>query len=192
MVMGCCAEAGCEARARPKVAMDKATERPTKRVRFRIIVLPPPRAQYKARERKSSAGRPKDCFVHERFCVRYREIGASGIKLSVLGLGGHEYLPDGRLRGFQEDFPRAITPGHLFPDFGQEQRRRVVKLAYDLGINFYDVTQDSEKEALGRNLREMPPPFDVYVQTRPEGMMYDRDPGNRKMAEYASLKSEVE
>ena len=122
----------------------------------------------------------------------YREIGASGIKLSVLGLGGHEYLPDGRLRGFQEDFPRAITPGHIFPGFGQEQRRRVLKLAYDHGINFYDVTQDSEKEALGRNLREVPPPFEVYIQTRPEGMMYDRDPGNRKMADYASLKSEVE
>ena len=101
-------------------------------------------------------------------------------------------MPDGRLRGFQEDFPRAITPGHIFPGFGQEQRRRVLKLAYDHGINFYDVTQDSEKEALGRNLREMPPPFEVYVQTRPEGMMYDRDPGNRKMADYASLKSEVE
>ena len=122
----------------------------------------------------------------------YRDIGTSGIKLSVLGLGGHEYLPDGRLRGFQEDFPRAITPGHIFPAFGQEQRRGVLKLAYDHGINFYDVTQDSEKEALGRNLREMPPPFEVYVQTRPEGMMYDRDPGNRKIAEYASLKSEVE
>jgi aryl-alcohol dehydrogenase-like predicted oxidoreductase len=38
----------------------------------------------------------------------------------------------------------------------------------------------------------MPPPFPVYVQTRPEGMMYDRDPGNRKMADFATLKAEVE
>jgi len=124
--------------------------------------------------------------------VIYREIGTSGVKLSVLGLGGHEYLADGRLRGFQEDFPRAITPGQVFAGFGQEQRRRVLKLAYDHGINFCDATQDSEKEALGRNLREMPPPFEVHVQTRPEAMMYDRDPGNRKMADSALLRAEVE
>lgn len=122
----------------------------------------------------------------------YREIGNSGIKLSVIGLGGHEFLPDGRLRGFHEDFKLALTPGHVFAGFGQDQRRRVLKLAYDHGINFFDATQDSEKEALGRNLREMPPPYEAYVQTRPEGMMYDRDPGNRKMADYALLKTEVE
>jgi len=122
----------------------------------------------------------------------YREIGKSGVKLSVLGLGGHEFLPDGRLRGFQEEFALAITPGHVFEGFGQDKRRRLLKLAYDHGINFFDTTQDSEKEALGRNLREMPPPFEVYVQTRPEGMMYDRDPSNRKMADYALLRAEVE
>jgi aryl-alcohol dehydrogenase-like predicted oxidoreductase len=122
----------------------------------------------------------------------YREIGNPGIKLSVIGLGGHEYLPDGRLRGFMEDFALATTPGHIFSGFGGASRRRVLKLAYDRGINLFDATQDSEKEALGRNLREMPPPFDVYVQTRPEQMMYDRDPGNRKMADYALLKAEVE
>lgn len=122
----------------------------------------------------------------------YRQIPRIGIQLSVIGLGGHEYLPDGQLRGFQEDFTRAITPGQLFAGFGGEKRRRIVKLAYDHGINFYDVTQDSEKEALGRTLREMPPPFEVYVQTRPEQMMYDRDPGNRKIAEYPLLKAEVQ
>jgi len=121
----------------------------------------------------------------------YREIGKSGVKLSVLGLGGHEFLPDGRLRGFQEDFTLATTPGHLFDGFGQDKRRRLLNFAYDHGINFFDATQDSEKEALGRNLREMPPPFEVYVQTRPERMMYDRDPGNRKIADYALLKAEV-
>ena len=122
----------------------------------------------------------------------YRQIPRIGIQLSVIGLGGHEYLPDGQLRGFQEDFARATTPGQLFAGFGGEKRRRIVKLAYDRGINFYDATQDSEKEALGRTLREMPPPFEVYVQTRPEQMMYDRDPGNRKMADYPLLKAEVQ
>lgn len=122
----------------------------------------------------------------------YREIGNSGVRISILGLGGHEFLPGGGLRGFQENFARAITPGQIFAGFGQDRRRKVLKVAYDHGINFFDATQDSEKEALGRNLRELPPPFEVYVQTRPEGMMYDRDPGNRKMADYVLLKAEVE
>jgi aryl-alcohol dehydrogenase-like predicted oxidoreductase len=122
----------------------------------------------------------------------YRELGRSGVRVSALGLGGHEYLPDGRLRGFQEDFALALTPGHVFPGFGGPARQRVLGLAWDHGINFFDVTQDSEKEALGRNLRETPPPFEVVVQTRPEQMMYDRDPGNGKMADYPTLRAEVQ
>jgi aryl-alcohol dehydrogenase-like predicted oxidoreductase len=122
----------------------------------------------------------------------HRAIGTTGVSLSVIGLGGHEFLPDGRSKGFNEDFRRAITRGEILPGFGGPERRALLKAAYDAGINFYDVTQDSEKEALGRNLREMPPPFEVYVQTRPEEMMYDRDPGNRKMADYRQLKAEVE
>lgn len=122
----------------------------------------------------------------------YREVGNTGLKVSAIGLGGHEFLQDGRSKGFNEDFALAITKGHVFDGFGQDSRRRVLALAYDHGINVYDATQDSEKEALGRNLREMPPPFPVYVQTRPEEMMYDRDPGNRRMADYRQLKAEVE
>ena len=122
----------------------------------------------------------------------YREIGRIGIKLSLLGLGGHEFLPNGRSRGFNEDWKKALTPRYIFPGFGGEKRRRVMAIAYEAGINFYDATQDSEKEALGRLLREMPPPFEVFVQTRPEDMMYDRDPGNVRMADYPQLKAEVE
>ena len=122
----------------------------------------------------------------------YREMGRIGIELSLLGLGGHEFLPNGRSRGFNEDWKKALTPRYLFPGFGGEKRRRVMALAHEAGINFYDATQDSEKEALGRLLREMPPPFEVFVQTRPEDMMYDRDPGNVRMADYPQLKAEVE
>lgn len=68
----------------------------------------------------------------------------------------------------------------------------MLSLAYQNGINFFDVTQDSEKEALGRNLKEMPPPYEIYIQTRPEGMVYTYDPNNAKMAQYAVLKAEVE
>ena len=121
----------------------------------------------------------------------YVRIGASDIRISRIVLGGHEYLPDGRSRGFNENFAQATTAGYLFPGFGGDQRRSVLRAAYDLGINTFDVTLDSEKEALGRNLAELPPPYEVYVQTRPEGMVYDYDPGNRKMIDPALLRAEV-
>lgn len=122
----------------------------------------------------------------------YKEIGNSGVKISELSMGGHEYLPDGRSRGFNEKFELAVQPGYLFEGFGQERRRKVLSIAYQNGINFFDVTQDSEKEALGRNLKEMPPPYEIYIQTRPEGMVYTYDPYNVKMAQYHLLKAEVQ
>jgi predicted aldo/keto reductase-like oxidoreductase len=122
----------------------------------------------------------------------YKEVGHTGVKISILSMGGHEYLPDGRSRGFNENFELATQPGHFFEGFGQERRKEVLSLAYQNGINFFDVTQDSEKEALGRNLKELPPPYEVYIQTRPEGMVYTYDPFNKKMVRYELLKAEIQ
>ncbi len=124
--------------------------------------------------------------------MRYFELGPERLRLSRVVLGGHEYLPDGRSRAFNEDLAAAVTPGVVFPGFGGPQRKAVLATAYDLGINLFDVTMDSEKEALGRNLSETPPPYEVFVQTRPEGMVYGYDPGNRRLLDFALLKAEVE
>lgn len=124
--------------------------------------------------------------------MQYRKIEKANIELSVIGLGGHEYLPNGSSRGFNEDRQNAIKPGYVGQGYGGEKRRELLKMAYDNGINFFDVTIDPEKEALGRNLREVPPPHDIYIQTRPEGMGYGYDPENRKMATYDLLKTEVQ
>jgi aryl-alcohol dehydrogenase-like predicted oxidoreductase len=122
----------------------------------------------------------------------YRKVGDTNVGISIISMGGHEYLPGGMSRGFNENFELAVTPGHIFEGFGQNIRKKVLSLAYDHGINFFDVTQDSEKEALGRNLKEMPPPFEIFIQTRPEGMVYGYDPYNRKMGDYNLLKAEVQ
>lgn len=122
----------------------------------------------------------------------YRKLGDTDVEISIIAMGGHEYLPDGRSRGFNENFERAVNPGYIFDGFGSEVRKKVLALAYEGGINFFDVTQDSEKEALGRNLKEMPPPYEVYIQTRPEGMVYTYDRYNRKMADYELLKAEIQ
>ena len=123
--------------------------------------------------------------------MEFFELRDDGPRLSRVILGGHEYLQDGRSRGFNENFAQAITPGAIVDGFGGPARQRIVAAALDLGINCFDVTIDSEKEALGRNLRDLAPPFDVFVQTRPEGMVYSYDPGNRRMLDLALLRDEV-
>jgi aryl-alcohol dehydrogenase-like predicted oxidoreductase len=124
--------------------------------------------------------------------MQRRELGRTGLQVSAMALGGHEYLPDGRSRGFNEDMKLAVSPGHVGTGYGGQRRKDVLAAAYDLGINLFDVTIDSEKEALGRNLREMPPPYEVYVQTRPEGMCYSYDQGNRRMLDVGLLRAEVQ
>ncbi|WP_319416997.1 aldo/keto reductase [Marispirochaeta aestuarii] len=123
--------------------------------------------------------------------MKYRRLGRTEAEVSVLSLGGHEYLPNKKSRGFNEDFTKAITPGYIFEGFGGEDRKKILKTAFENGINFLDVTHDSEKEALGRNLKEIVPPFPVYVQTRPEGFVYTYDKNNERMAKYEELKKEV-
>ncbi|KUK86359.1 MAG: Uncharacterized protein XE03_1554 [candidate division TA06 bacterium 34_109] len=123
--------------------------------------------------------------------MKYSELGRTGIKVSKIALGGHEYLPDGRSRGFNENFDLAIKPGYIFEGFGGKSRIEVLKTAYELGINFFDVTQDSEKEAIGRNFKEVSPPYKVYIQTRPEGMVYTYDENNIKMTQLDTLRNEA-
>ena len=123
--------------------------------------------------------------------MQFFRLGPDGALISRVILGGHEYLADGRSRGFNEDFEQAVTPGMVMPGFGGPQRRDLVEAALKLGVNCFDVTIDSEKEALGRNLRELAPACDVFIQTRPEGMVYSYDLGNRRLLDRAALRDEV-
>ena len=50
--------------------------------------------------------------------MQYRRLGEVNVEISVIGMGGHEYLPDGRSRGFNENFDLAVTPEHIFEGFG--------------------------------------------------------------------------
>jgi aryl-alcohol dehydrogenase-like predicted oxidoreductase len=127
--------------------------------------------------------------------VRYNQVGSSDVRLSVIGLGGHEFLPDGTVKAMGEKFHEAVMAGAIWPGFGQETRRRILQIACEAGVNFFDTTMDSEKEALGRNIQELPPPHPIYVQTRPEGMVYNNDPSDEdkaKLLDYSLLRAEAE
>ena len=124
--------------------------------------------------------------------MRRRAFGKAGFEVSVLGLGGHEFLPDGRSRGFNEDFTLATTAGHVWPGFGGPQRQAVVRAADAAGVTFFDATIDAEKEALGRNLAGLAGP--LVVQTRPEGMCYRNNPAdewNWRLTDLTLLRAEV-
>jgi len=122
----------------------------------------------------------------------YRELGRTGVKISVIGLGGHEFGEGGKICGFQDDHKLAVERGYVFDGFGQENRRKIVAKALDLGINLLDLTIDSEKDAMGRLLKDLNPSQDIMIQTRPEGMCYSYDPQNRQMAQYDLIKAETE
>lgn len=124
--------------------------------------------------------------------MQFTQLGNTGLKVSKIAMGGHEYLPDGRSRGFNEDRAKSLTPGALFDGFGGENRKAVLSKAIENGINFFEVTQDSEKEALGRNLREMKPSYPVSIMTRPEQMAYSYDKFNLGMANLEKLRAEVQ
>jgi len=123
-----------------------------------------------------------------------RPFGRAGFDVSVLGLGGHEFLPNGASRGFNEDYVKATTAGYVWPGFGGDGRRAVVAAAYEAGITYFDATIDAEKEALGRNLLELALPGPVVIQTRPEGMCYRNNPEdewNWRLVDPGLLRAEV-
>jgi len=76
--------------------------------------------------------------------MKYRILGRTGLRVSVIGLGGHEYrrwLPGNR---DMEHFVRT-----------QPERNKLVGRAIDVGINYFDTTFLEEAESLGRALKTL-------------------------------------
>jgi aryl-alcohol dehydrogenase-like predicted oxidoreductase len=120
--------------------------------------------------------------------ISKRPLGRSGLHLSCLALGGHEYHGDGRLKGIGDDLQASIRPGFTMAGFGGPGRQALVARALELGITYFDATIDPEVEALGRNLGGA----DVLTQCRPQGMCYRYDPGNPALADLPRLRGEVQ
>lgn len=124
--------------------------------------------------------------------VARRPLGRTGVEVSEIGLGGHEFADSSHIRGFHDDLWKSLTPGEIMPGFGEDARGAVIAAALERGVNFLEVTIDSEKEALGRNLHALGVSEDVVVQTRPCGFVYTYDPGNLSFLDREKLFREIE
>ena len=89
--------------------------------------------------------------------MKYRVLGRTGLNVSELGFGGHEYrrpLPttlgkwgDLNLKEFMEKQP---------------QRNPLIEKGIEMGINYFDATQPEEAKSLGIALKELGVREDVY------------------------------
>ena len=90
--------------------------------------------------------------------LKYRVLGRTGLKVSELGFGGHEYrrpLPSTLGRWGEIDEEKFTQT--------QPTRNRLIKEAIDAGVNFFDATQPEETKSLGLALKELGVKNDIHV-----------------------------
>lgn len=87
--------------------------------------------------------------------MEYRVLGRTGMRVSELGLGGHEYarflnphhFP--RKRGLEEE----VSPEELLK--GQDARNRLIEYAIGSGVNYFDTGLVEECQSLGLALKTL-------------------------------------
>jgi len=97
--------------------------------------------------------------------MRYRVLGRTGLKVSELGLGGHEYArflnPNhfpGR-RGVEEE----VSAEELSE--GQDSRNKLIERAIGAGVNYFDTTLTEECQSLGLALKTIGRRGEIYIAT---------------------------
>jgi aryl-alcohol dehydrogenase-like predicted oxidoreductase len=84
--------------------------------------------------------------------MKFRVLGRTGLKVSELGVGGHEFpriLEEGRRMGVEEP-PRLEERLET-----QGPRNELVKRAVEEGVNFFDTGQIDEPQSLGLALKAL-------------------------------------
>lgn len=87
--------------------------------------------------------------------MRYRVLGRTGLKVSELGLGGHEYarfLNPNHFSG-KRKLEEKVSIQELLET--QEPRNRLIERALDAGVNFFDTGIVEEVQSLGLALKTL-------------------------------------
>jgi len=90
--------------------------------------------------------------------MKYRVLGRTGLNVSEIGFGGHEYrrpLPT-TLGRWGETNTREFMKK-------QPERNELIQRAVELGVNYFDATQPEEAWSLGIALKEAEAREDVFV-----------------------------
>ncbi len=90
--------------------------------------------------------------------MKYRVLGRTGLKVSELGVGGHEYrrpLPTTLGRWGQIDMEKFMET--------QPERTRLIKRAIEAGVNYFDTTHLEEAKSLGLALRQLEPNGEIHI-----------------------------
>ena len=90
--------------------------------------------------------------------MRHRVLGRTRLKVSELGVGGHEYrrpLPTTLGRWGEIDLEEFMK--------NQPERNELIGKAIDAGINYFDATQPEEAKSLGLALKDLGARREVYA-----------------------------
>lgn len=90
--------------------------------------------------------------------MKYRKLGRTGLKVSELGIGGHEYRRWLNTRQFANEKVNTEKFSKTQP-----QRNKIIERLIDAGVNYFDTTLPEEEKSLGEALKSLGRREEVYI-----------------------------
>lgn len=96
--------------------------------------------------------------------MQYRPLGRTGIRLSEISMGGHLYTMEKKYRYYPGTviIPEDVDDLQLYADFYKERTEQIA-CALDVGINFFDISNDREVRQAAVALNRLKRRNDCYL-----------------------------